>query len=152
VASTTLAILLKISIPNSGGLQLRYQNYNPTAQFSFNSELYDWLGFEIQTYTKSDLSIGSDDTQIAMRNTSALRAQLKLYDDFRRSVVDVHHVRVGATAPTISYKLIVSHCAYDGGLVMFTLRSPTSALVGPLVSRYFSSSDFPELPFYKPQL
>lgn len=150
MASISLAILLKISIPGVG-TPLRYQNYQ-SAQLSFNSELYDWLGFEVQAYPNGDLSLGSDETQIAMRNTSALRDLLLQYDDFRRAVVDVFHVRVGTTVPTIAYKLIVSHCARDAGLVLFTLKSPTSALTGALVSKYFTSADFPELPFYKPQL
>jgi hypothetical protein len=149
MSAITLAILLKISIPGVP-TPLRYQNYQ-SAQLSFNSELYDWLGFEIQTYPNSDLSLGSGDVQIAMRNTSVLRDLLLQYDDFRRAAVDIYHFRIGTTIPTISYKLIVSHCSRDGGLVLFTLKSPTSALTGPLVSKFFTSNDF-ELPFYKPQL
>lgn len=146
-----LATLLKITIPDSAGVVLRYQNYQPTS-FNWEGESYEPLGFEVQSYPQYDLSIGSEDLRIAIRNTAIIRNLLRQYNDLKRSIVVLTHVQPGLSVPPIGYRTIVSFASYENGLILFTLRSPTSALQGRLVLKFLEAVDFPELPYYRPQL
>ena len=149
MAGISLATLLKLVAP--GGLILRYQNFQPTP-IIFNSENYEFAGFEVQNYPDVDLSLGTEDIKIAIRNTQFLKSLLRQYNDFKKSIVLLQLIQPGTSVPPIGFKLINSFTSYEDSSILFTLRNPTSALTGRVCTRYISTADFPELPYYRPQL
>jgi hypothetical protein len=155
LSNISLATLLKIIVPTPGNpsvvaTTLRYQNYQ-IADYAFNSELYSYAGFQVQTYADADLSLGGGDCQIAIQNSQIIRGLLEQYNDLKMSIVSLFFVQPSTTKPAIMQRLIVSYATTEGGLVLFTAKSPTSALQGPLATRYLSAKDFKELPRYRMQ-
>jgi hypothetical protein len=155
LSNISLATLLKIVVPTPGNpsviaTTLRYQNYQ-SADYAFNSELYSYAGFQVQSYADADLSLGGGDCQIAIQNSQIVRGLLEQYNDLKRSIATLYHVQPSTTKPAIMQRLIISHATPEGGLVLFSARSPTSALQGPLATRYLTARDFQELPRYRMQ-
>ena len=150
MAVISLATLLNITIPDTGEV-LRYQNYQ-TEVFAFSDQLYSYAGFEIKTYPQSDLSMGSEDMVIAVRNTQLIRAILRAHNNLRGAVVLAHYVQPGTDVPCQSWLTEVSTTTIEGSAVIFALKGPTNALSGALASKTISAADFPQLPHYLPQL
>jgi hypothetical protein len=150
MAAISLATLLQIVIPGSSEI-LRYQNYQ-LEPLVFDEGLYSFAAFEIKSYPQTDLSMGSEDTVVAIRNSQLLRAILRTYNNLRGAIVTVVHIQPGLDVPPIGYRLSISTTTTEGGAVIFVLKSPTNALTGALAGKYISAADFPELPYYLPQL
>jgi hypothetical protein len=150
MASISLATLLAITIPATGEV-LRYQSYQLEA-ILFGDELYSYAAFEIKSYPKSDLSMGSEDAVIAIRNTQLARAMLRAYDNLRGAIVRIVHLQVGLAVPPIAWIMAVASTTTEGSAVIFSLKPQSNALSGALAGHYLSSRDFPSHPYYLPQL
>lgn len=150
MSAITLATLLKVLVPKLA-TPLLYQSYQ-LEPYVFASESYQHAGFEIQTYSTDDLSLGTSDVKIAIRNNQVLRSLMRQYDDLKKSIAYVYHVQPGTNVPPIGCKLRISMATTEDAMVLFTLKSPTNALVGRLSTKYIEAADFPELPYYKPAL
>lgn len=147
MTSKSIATLIDINIP---GQVLRYQNYQ-TADYTFGGLLYSWAGFGVMTYSTNDLALSATDTVIALRNTSTIQNLLRQNNNFKRAPVTIYLVDP-ATGVTQAYRLVVSFATIEQGQVLFTLRSPTAALQGDLVTAKLDAQMFPAIPFYKPVL
>jgi hypothetical protein len=148
MGSISLATLLKIT-PRGSATPLLYQNYRISTPIIFNGQSYAYAPFEVRNQPTIDLSLSSGDTLIAIRNSSALDAILRANNDLKRSVVELYYIQPSSSAPPIGDKQITSFCTREGGLVMLTLRPATDALRGSTITKYTTSIDFPELPYYK---
>lgn len=150
MSARSLAVLLDI-YPKGVATPLRYQNYRYTAPIVYNGSLYDYAAFAVKNAPLVDLSLSSGDTTISMRNSAALDSILRANNDLQKATVIMRFIDpAGIHAPT-GCRTSVSHITREGGLVVFTMRSPTNALQGSFTSKYFTSADFPELPVYKPR-
>lgn len=145
MTSKTLYTLLEITAPN--GLALRHQNFQ-TADYSFGSQLFTFLGFGVTSYSTNDLNLSATDTTIAIRNTSTVQNLLRQYNQLKRSTV-VIYLLDPATSVAQAYRLVVSFSTIEQGQVVFTLRSPTAALQGDLVTAKLDAQKFPRIPYYR---
>jgi hypothetical protein len=151
----SLATLLEITIfsptnPSIVATILRYQNYQ-AADYSFNSQLYSYAGFQIKSYSDNDLDFGGGDSQVAISNTQFVRSLLRQYNDLKRSIASIYNVQPSTTVPPVAKTIVISYATTEGGLVLFTGKSATDALRGALVTRNLSARLFPELPRYRVQ-
>lgn len=147
MTTKSLATLISVELPGS---TLRYQNYQ-TSDYTFNGQLYSWLGFSVTSYSTNDLNLSATDTVIAIRNTSTIQNLLRQNNGFKRAAVIIYLVDPISLVAT-AFRLVVSHSTIEQGQVLFTLRSPTAALQGDLVTAKLDAQMFPAIPFYKPVL
>lgn len=148
MASKSLATLIEVFIP--GGATLRFQNYQ-SEDYSFGGSSYTWAGFSVTSYSTNDLSLSATDTTIAIRNTSTIQNLLRQHNQLKRSPVNVYLVDP-ATGVAQKFALIISFATIQQGQIIFTLRSPTAALQGDLVTAKLDAQVFPRVPYYKPVL
>lgn len=146
----TLQCLLQIE-PYGTNEVYRYQNYQLEDLF-FESQSFEYGNFQFQAYPQQQLELADDSAEIWVRNTELIRTMLRQYDGLRRAHIRAIHIQPDTGLPPWEWNLQVFDTVPERGYVRFNLRSPTSALVGPLVSRYFNSAEFPELPLYRVQL
>jgi hypothetical protein len=150
VSTIVLQCLLSV-FPYQSAEVLRYQNYQ-IADLAYGSDSYEYLPFDFRSYPSQQLELADDSAEILIRNNDVVRSALQDYDGLRRAIVQVRQVQISNSLPDWFWQLQVYDTTPEAGFVRFSLRSPTSALTGPLVSRYFNISDFPELPVYKVNL
>lgn len=151
MSARSLAVLLDI-YPYNTSLWFRYQNYRATTPIVYSSELYEYVPFGVRNMPLIDLSLSSGDTTVEMRNSPALDTILRQYSDFQRATAIIRYIDPAGIHAPVGCRTSVSHATREGGMVVFTMRSPTNALQGSFTSKYFTSADFPELLVYKPRL
>lgn len=150
MSATTIQCLLEIT-PHGSASPLRYQNYQIEDLF-FDTRAFEYAPFSFDTYPQQTLELSDDSATITIRNNEVVRSLLAQNDGLRRAVVEAWHIEVGTANPPWHWILQVMSSEPRNGTVVFNLRSPTTALTGPLVTRFFSSDEFPELPVYQVQL
>lgn len=153
MATIDLATFLKLTIPTTSVPEiLRYQNYSP-APMVFQGQTWEPAGFEIRDLPEGDLALATDDVKIAIANTPVARDLIRQYNGLKKTAVDCLFVQPSAASvPPFSLKSLILNHAVEGAAILFTLKSPTSALAGKVSTKFISSADFPFLPYFKPQL
>lgn len=150
---TSLATLLRIQpigVPRP--VVLLYQNYRASAPILFKGENYVFAPFQIESQPTIDLQLSSSETMVSIGRSSALDAVLRANNDLKRAVVTLFFVQPGATVKPIGLRRQVSFVTREGATVLFTLKPVTDALRGSTLTKFFSVTDFPELPKYKPRI
>jgi hypothetical protein len=130
---------------------IRIQNYQ-IEDLIWDSKTWEFAGFTFNSYPVQQLELGNESAEILIANNEITASMLRQYDGLRRANVQAWHVRVGSSVPPLKWNLEVLSSTPDQGFISFTLRGPTSALVGPLVTKYFNSVEFPAVPVYSAQL
>ncbi len=130
---------------------LRYQNYQIDDLF-YDAKTFEFGSFQVQTYPRQQLELADDATTLWIQNNEVVRSWLHQYNGLRKAIVNLYHIEIGSSREPWFWNLQVSDCSPTDGYVVFNLRSPSSALRGPLSTLYFTAEQFPELPVYGAQL
>lgn len=146
----TLQCLLEIH-PFQSSDVIRIQNYQ-VDDLIWDSVAWNFAGFTFRSYPEQKLDLGNESAEILVSNNEVTASILRDYNGLRRAVVYAYHLQVDTSFPPWKWTLEVLSSAPQNGFVQFQLRGPTTALVGPTVSRYFTSADFPASPVYPVQI
>jgi hypothetical protein len=152
LSAITLITLIRVKVPNLATPLLYHSDVESGTPVVLYGETYTPASFEVQSYSQSDLSLGSSDIKIAIANTSLLRSLMRQHNDLKKSIVYIFNIQPGTDVPPHGDYAQISTATTEDSMVLFTLRNPTNALVGRLSTKYIEATMFPELPYYKPTL
>ena len=141
-----LQSLLRLEVADNGGT-FYFQNYQHDP-LNYDGQNYLFLGFQVESYPSSSLEIEGQQATIWINNAGVIPGLIRQYDALRRSIVTLTHLI--DTLPVV-WTLQVYSTTFRPGYTVFELNTPTSALQGPLVSRYLNSVEHPELLYVQPQ-
>jgi hypothetical protein len=149
--SRTLQCFLDLKLPDN--TRQYYQNYQ-VAPLTYRGISHPFLNFEFTTYPEGALELGNDDAKIIIVATDALRASVRLLDGLRKTIVRADHLILEyPSIPPYIVRAVISHTNFaDGGVIDFSLRTPTSAIEGANTTKFFNSGETPIVPSYRPVL
>ncbi len=143
-------LLLELRIANTATI-LRYNASQPE-DYAFDGQLWEYAPFEIKTQPEQNLELTAENAQIWIRNNSIVRSLINEHDGLRRSIVIVQWIDPAGVMPTGALRTQVASSAPVGGYYTFNLSTPTNALAGAAINRFYNKRTFPELPTAEAQL
>ena len=138
-------------LPYDSSEIIRIQNYE-ASDLVFQGDTYEFAGFEFRSYPEQRLELGNEQAEIFISNNEITAGLLRDFDGFRRATIKAYHYSPDSDLPLLTWILECLYAEPVDAYIKFLLKSPTGALTGPLISRYFNAVDFPALPQYRLQL
>lgn len=136
--------LLELRIP---GIPTPYRwQSSQIADYAYGGFTWEFAPFEIKQQPEQSLELLAENAQIWVRNNSVVQSLVNDYDGLRRSVVTVLVIDPAGVMPSDILRTQVASSTPIGGYQVFNLSTPTTALAGSAVNRFFNKADFPELP------
>jgi hypothetical protein len=136
--------LLELRVP---GISTPYRwQSSQLADYAYGGNLWQFAPFEIRQQPEQSLELVAENAQIWIRNNSIVQSLIDTYDGLRRSIVMVLVIDPTGEMPSDIMRTQVASSSPIGGYQAFNLSTPTTALAGAAVNRFFNKADFPELP------
>jgi hypothetical protein len=139
--------LLELKIPGVA-TPLRYQSYQ-LANYAWGGFSWSYAPFEIKSQPEQSLELIAENASISIRNSEVIRSMVRQHDGLRRSIAHIRIIDPVGMAPTLVLLLQVASSSPVGGYYVFNLGTPTNAIAGAAVNRYFGKAVFPEIPYKK---
>jgi hypothetical protein len=143
-------LLLELRIDKTDTI-LRY-NASQTEDYAYDGYLWEYAPFEVKTQPEQNLELTAENAQIWIVNNSIVRSLINDHDGLRRSIVFIQWIDPAGIMPSGAIRSQVASSAPIGGYYTFNLSTPTNALNGAAINRYYSKQIFPELPTTRAQL
>jgi hypothetical protein len=134
------------------GVKANYQNYAPYETVSFQNKQYNFIPFEVVSYSQS-LEVDSEQLEIRIVNSEVIRTFLRDAGDVRRSTLILKTVFPDDESYKIDVqRTTVSSYSTSKGVIIFQCSSPLTAINGQIPARVFDPNTFPQLPFFNIQV
>ena len=143
---TYIGYLLELKLVNR--TRYFFQNYSPFNSVTFRNQLYDFVPFEVTSYSES-LEIDSESMDIRILNSPTVRNFISNSNDLRRTTVILKTVFPDDETYDISIqRTTVSTYSLSKDVLEISCTSPLTAVNGSIPSKVIEPNSFPQLPYF----